>query len=112
MMPGDENGPVGRAGREPMRQRLDLLVGKRLLNFDPARLTKRRDGEARTIAILRIGGSDNRVALYRRAIEREMREIIRIGICARLTRGREARIAFAIGLLSVTNDQQRITGKA
>ena len=53
MMPGDENGAIWRARREPMRQRLDLFVEKRLLNFDPARLTERRDGEARTIAILK-----------------------------------------------------------
>lgn len=40
-----------------------------------------------------------------------MREIIRIGLGAGFTCGREAPIAFAIRLLGMTDDQQCITGK-
>ena len=40
-----------------------------------------------------------------------MREIIRIGLGARFTCGREARIAFAIGLFGMADDQQCIPGK-
>ncbi len=113
VMPGDEDGAVGFASREPMRQGLHFLVGKGLLDLEPARLREGGDRQARAVAVLRIRGRDNRVDFHRRAIDPQMLEIIYIGLGACYAGGRETRAAVvALRLFRMANNEQRIAGEA